>query len=866
MRDGTSCTIHRPTLPDLVLRLLGHRVRSLALSGDHIELAGAKPRALSLMELAGPPRHERAMGLATICLQLRDGSLIRAAGYRQRDAAGFVAAAIEARRQALTRTFDAVSSELSTLADVVERLATPRRYAAACLLQPFLERAQALIAHLPTPLPDDPLPAEIYRSYCNVARFMQTPMALREDAIIRFLATEQDEMRAFFDTIEARPLTLEQRRAVMTDEDATLVLAGAGSGKTSVIVAKTAYLIARGIRTPDEILLLAFGKSAAAEMAHRIKQKCGATVEARTFHALGFDIIRTVEGQGPALAPEASDDRQLRTLLHTILRDKLLAEPGPRELALRWFTEFHRTYKSAWDFATEAEYRQYMETHELRTLQGERVRSHEELIIANWLYVNGIAYDYEPPYEHSLPNSSQRGYRPDFRLQESGVYIEHFGVRKTPGPDGKVRLNTAPHIDCAAYLESMAWKRDLHRRYGTTLIETYSYENVEGHLLQSLEKKLVPYATPRPIPSAHLIEQLATSGQLEAFTQTLATFLRHFKSSGLNLAQCRAHAGTAADAPRQLAFLDLFALFLDAYERHLDGRIDFEDMIHRAIDHVRQGRYRSPYRHILVDEFQDISDGRAQLLLALKAQHADARLFAVGDDWQSIYRFAGSDIHLMRNFARVFGGTFAGRDGVHRTVDLGRTFRSVDKIAHAARRFVLQNPAQIEKQVEPAGTSDGPAIRLLCYRPAEAEQALRQALQDVQCRTAGAGRSSVLLLGRYQFVRPPNLATLQTDFPDLNIHFRTIHAAKGLEADHVIILRVTSGRMGLPSEIIDDSLLDMVLPEAEPFEHAEERRLFYVALTRARTNVIILADREAPSVFVRELAADPRYGIVALTE
>ena len=551
MPDGTSCTIHRPTLPDLVLRLLGHHLRSLTLSGDHIELGSPKPRVLDFSDVAGPPKLERTLGLTTVCLPLRDGSLIRAPGFRQHDAEHFVAAAVEARRQVLTRTFDAVSSELGVLADAVERLATPRRYPAACLLQPFLERAQALIAHLPAPLPDDPLPAEVYRSYCEVARFVQTPTALRENAIVRFLAAEHDEMRVFFDTIEARPLTLEQRQAVMSDEDATLVLAGAGSGKTSVIVAKTAYLIARGIRTPDEILLLAFGKSAAAEMATRIKLKCGAAVEACTFHALGLDIIRTVEGQGPALAPEASDDRQLRTLLHTILRDKLLAEPGSRELVLRWFTEFHRTYKGAWDFATEAEYRQYMETHELRTLQGERVRSHEELIIANWLYVNGIAYDYEPRYEHDLPNSSRRGYRPDFRLKESDVYIEHFGVRKARGPDGKVLLATAPHIDCADYLDSMAWKRDLHKRYGTTLIETYSYENVERHLLQSLEKKLAPYATPRPIASAELIAQLATSGQLEAFTQTLATFLRHFKSAGLNMAQCRAHAGTAADGPRQ---------------------------------------------------------------------------------------------------------------------------------------------------------------------------------------------------------------------------------------------------------------------------------------------------------------------------
>ena len=571
-----------------------------------------------------------------------------------------------------------------------------------------------------------------------------------------------------------------------------------------------------------------------------------------------------MEGQGPALAPETTDDPKLRALLKTILRDDILTQTGSREQILRWFAEFHRTYKSAWDFATDAEYRQYMETHELRTLQGERVRSHEELIIANWLCVNGIAYEYEPRYEHHLPNSAQRGYRPDFRLKQSGVYIEHFGVRKERGLKGAVHLTTASHIDCAAYLESMAWKRELHKRHGTTLIETFSYENVEGHLLESLMKKLAPYGTPRPIPAAALIEQIAASGQLDALIQTLATFLRHFKSSGLTMAQCRAHAEATTDAPRQLAFLDLFKVFLDAYQRHLGGRIDFEDMIRRATDHVQHGRYRSPYRHILVDEFQDISDGRAQLLIALKGQHPDARIFAVGDDRQSIYRFAGSDIHLMRNFARVFGGTFAGDSGVHSTVDLGRTFRSVDRIALAARRFVLQTPAQIEKQVHPAASSDRPAIKLLRYQPAQAEKALQHALDEVRHVTPENSRASVLLLGRYQFVRPPNLAAVQTAFPDLDIHFRTVHAAKGLEADHVIILRVTSGRMGFPSEIVDDSLLDMVLPEAEPFEHAEERRLFYVALTRARKGVIILADAENPSSFAQELAGDADYGVVEL--
>ena len=135
-------------------------------------------------------------------------------------------------------------------------------------------------------------------------------------------------------------------------------------------------------------------------------------------------------------------------------------------------------------------------------------------------------------------------------------------------------------------------------------------------------------------------------------------------------------------------------------------------MIARATDHVQTCRYRSPYRHLLVDELQDLSSGRAELLLALKAQQPDAHIFAVGDDWQSIYRFAGADIHLMRNFGSLFGGNLAGQSGVHSTVDLGRTFRSVDKIALPARSFVLKNPVQIAKRTIPAGVTTAPAIKV----------------------------------------------------------------------------------------------------------------------------------------------------------
>jgi DNA helicase IV len=264
-----------------------------------------------------------------------------------------------------------------------------------------------------------------------------------------------------------------------------------------------------------------------------------------------------------------------------------------------------------------------------------------------------------------------------------------------------------------------------------------------------------------------------------------------------------------------------------------------------------------------VDEFQDISQSRARLLMALKAQHPDVRVFAVGDDWQSIFRFAGSDIHLIRNFGQEFGGTFDGEVGVHRTVDLGRTFRSVDQIAFAARTFVLRNPAQIQKQIVPAGTATEPAIRIVTVPKGEDETKLFDVLAAMSATvTPEAKSATVLLLGRYSFVEP-DLQHLKRRFSRLKISFKTIHSSKGLEADHVILLNADRGRTGFPSEIVDDPLLSLVTPEEETFQHAEERRVMYVAMTRARHTLTLLASNARPSSFVTDLKNNPAYGIAA---
>lgn len=841
----------------------GHNTRCLKLSAAGVTaLTDNRPNhKITFMDMVAPAKLKTGRTFACVIITPRTGRKVKLVGVPHAAARKFTEALNTAWRKAAQTQLDKHAKAIEHISKALDRLDNPRRYPSACLLHPFVKMAQPL-AEL-APLPEAAIGAEQQAKLAAIKMFYQNPQKIRDTAIEQFIAGELEQMTTFFDTIESNPLTPEQRLAVVTDEDATLVLAAAGSGKTSVIVAKAAYLIERKIRAPDEILLMCFARDAATEMTERINERCGAPVDSRTFHSLAHTIIAQVEGNASSLAAHASDEAGYVALLREIiLRAAKLADTAT--LLLDWFCDFYRPYKSDLDFNSLGEYYAYVKEQELRTLGGELVKSFEELEIANWLYRNGIAYEYEPDYEHPLPDSGRGTYTPDFRLTNSGVYIEHFGVRKQTDSKGRERLTTAPYVPREDYLAGMEWKRETHKTHGTILIETYSYEKTEGRLIRNLAERLAEYETFAPIPPERVFDRLDKMGEIDSFTGLLGTFLKHFKGAGMTIAQCRQRNRDLGFGARGGAFLKIFKIVFSEYQARLDSeqKIDFEDMILRATDYIKDGKYKSPFRHILVDEFQDISKSRAALLRALQACHAQARIFAVGDDWQSIYRFAGSDVQLMSNFGAEFGGVFGDAHGVHQTIDLGRTFRSVDKIALPARRFVLENPAQIRKEVKTLDTTDTPSIFVVHSEWEASDAALDGRLKNIA--DAMGGRGKVLLLGRYRYMRPKHLGAICKRYPRLDIEFKTIHGSKGLEADHVIILGANSGRGGLPSEIVDDPLLNLVLPTPELFSHAEERRVFYVALTRARRGVTILALKNRPSSFVTELLGHPDYGVIEI--
>lgn len=852
----------RPLL-GLLVNPFGSTARALEMEGEHLRVVRrGKVELLPLETLQEPPSVRKGTFGSTVVVpsSVNGNAVLRAAQHAKALAftedvkaawSNFNLAALQREAERFERIFTGVVA-----------LSEPTRYPAACTLTALLDEARAIDSKLLSKLPAEAIGPEMAARIALIRDFLADPRGARTAAISKFVEAELERWSEFFDTIESNPLTPEQRLSVVVDEDATLVLAGAGSGKTSVITAKAAHLVKAGIRLPEEILLLAFAKNAAEEMSERVEARSGVPIVARTFHAIAYDIIGVVEGSKPALAEHATDDLAFTALIKEILRDLVHTLTGVSKAIVSWFAHFLVEPKTEWDFKTKHEFYTHLEQQDLRTLQGEQVKSYEELQIANWLYENGIDYEYEPVYEHKIPETGRRDYQPDFRLIESGVYIEHFGVRRQIMADGSERLSTAPFVDRDQYLAGMEWKRTVHAEHETTLVETYSYERQEGRLLTSLAEKLAPFITLQPRPLETIYDRVVEMQQVDAFSQLLGTFLRKFKSGGYSVSDCQVRSEQLNLGKRANAFLEVFAPVFDEYQKRLEGRIDFEDMILRAAHYTESGKYVSPFRHILVDEFQDISQSRARLVKALKAQHPDVRLFAVGDDWQSIFRFAGSDIHLMRHFGQEFGGAFDGETGIHRSVDLGRTFRSVDQIAFAARTFVLQNPAQIPKQIVPAGTASKPAISIVVTARDDGEKKLLNVLGDVSQAGDDAKKPSVLLLGRYRFLEP-DVRSLRRRFPNLDIKFKTIHASKGLEADHVVLLNADSGRLGFPSEIVDDPLLDLVSPEAEGFPNAEERRVMYVAMTRARHTLTILSSNSRPSSFVTELKKNPAYGIAA---
>jgi DNA helicase IV len=673
----------------------------------------------------------------------------------------------------------------------------------------------------------------------------------------RFVTAEIERCKEFFHGVEKTPLTTEQRIASVVLEDSNLLLAAAGSGKTSTIVGKIGYALLTKQYAPSDILVLAFNSDAAAELDERINARLtsqlpdGVRINAKTFHALGLEIMAAVTGEKPSVANSAEGrGAPDNAFVVGLVRQCIRSDPAFAADWVMFRTICSEPARNPAEFESLDDWNAFVLAHGdnrngksgFLTIQGEIVKSQGELAIANWLYVNGVEYEYERPYEYDTADVHRRQYRPDFYFPAIKTYLEHYALDRNGRP---------PAAFGTKYLESMQWKAQLHAAKATALITTTFSEFVSGELFPKLETELrtrgQPFA-PRPI---NVVLKGLNQLQRANFSSFLRTAMKHAKSNEVDEATLLSRADSSPEPFRARVFVRILWKLMLAYDTRLRQRaeIDFEDMIIQATHDVETNRYCHNFKLILVDECQDMSQARAQLIKALLRQIPDCKLFAVGDDWQSIYRFAGSDIDVITQFAKHFGVTA--------TNLLTQTFRSNQGITDIAAAFVQKNPSQMTKRVQAHDSTSEDAVVVRWYTtPEDMDRVCRGSLAEIAKMAPPGDRRSVFLLARYRFQRPPALNDWQTVFPMLDITFRTAHSSKGLEADYVIVLGLHTGSYAFPSEISDDPLLQLVMPQAESFPNAEERRLFYVAMTRARHGVYLLGNRHSPSAFLTELVND----------
>ncbi|UQV23697.1 DNA helicase IV [Vibrio sp. J383] len=502
----------------------------------------------------------------------------------------------------------------------------------------------------------------------------------------QWLETERQNWEVLFAQCESSPLNLSQQYAVLMNDDHNLILAGAGSGKTSVLTARVAYLLQSHQAQAEELLLLAFGREAAEEMKQRLNSKIGLSaekVQVSTFHQLGLKILNQVEPERVVISPLALDDNQ----------------------------------RQAWCI-------DWLKKHWMTPTNFKRWQKH----LSKW----PIAY---------LTGDDELG----------------------------------SHV---SNLKLIGW----------------------------LEKQL---------------EQL--------------------NASGLSKKEVQQQLIDHRDYTRLNSELSLCWPCVTAWQKELkeQNHIDFSIMISRATQYVEKGKFISPWKFIMIDEYQDISPDRLALVEALcnqsKAQH-QASIFAVGDDWQSIYQFAGADVDLTTGFKDRFESST-----IHH---LDTTYRFNNQLGAVANRFVQENPIQIPKELNSFKQQKQKAV----YSAPSKE--VEKILDQLNRQSKGKTNKSVLLLGRNHYHKPELLEDWKKIFTSIDIKFMTCHGSKGKEADFVIILCVDEGQFPTKKKQLH---IDGALTESsDAFPYAEERRLFYVAMTRAKEKVWITHSGDG-SGFVQEL-------------
>lgn len=685
----------------------------------------------------------------------------------------------------------------------------------------------------------------------------------------------------------------EQRRAILNEEDYSLIIAGAGAGKTTTMAAKVKYLIEKCNINPEKIAVISYTNKATEELEDKIKYGFNLPVNIMTFHSLGIKIIRKVFNN--PISPIS--EKEQKEIIIDFVKEVLFKN---QDLLVKFISTFNKyNFNSGKMFAKgfvdnfqkfnsfEAyfinykmrkqeqnknnlediiSYRteSYLKTPIPTTLKNEKMRSIGEAKIANFLFTHGIDYKYEEPYPEKVDEENSV-YHPDFTIMVNDIplYIEYYGL-STMYVNG-----TLSKKDELKYNDIRKNKRSFHDLKRNNFIELDYKKQENGEVvdyLKDLEKQLLIHGVQlKPISNTQIYDQILNNN-MEAeffrFVDVMLDLIQIVKSHPRRedyKTVIKDYIITLDEEPlvkkEYFEEAELFRIVYDYYiSKLLPARVDFADMIFYANKYMKNIADILDYEYIIIDEYQDISLDRYYFARNL-SMLSNAKVISVGDDWQTIFSFAGSRIDLFLKYNNLFPGA--------KNLFINNTYRSSQELIDKAGNFIMRNPLQIKKNLYSSKNLNNP-IKFYKYSSFNQYDVLRYIIHSIHQTNP---KHHILILARKNkhitrmfesgyFTEGIGTRVVSNDCPNCIIDAMSVHSAKGLGADQVIILNVSN--KDFPCEDKDFFWLkNLFKPKQfnENYPFAEDRRIFYVALTRTKNDVYLLVPENINdrSPFISEL-------------
>ena len=682
----------------------------------------------------------------------------------------------------------------------------------------------------------------------------------------------------------------EQAAAIGAVEGHVQVVARAGSGKTTTLVSRALFLQEHCGVSPDEMLLLAFNRKAAGEMRNRLASYLqDSTPHAMTFHALAYAMVRPGEILFDEVDGEQHQSRAIQEVIDGYLRDRSCHNyyNKIRDLMMEYFRgDWERIVLGGYDLTPEKMLR-YRRSLPRESLNGKYFKSFGEKVIADFLFEHDINYSYMRDY-----SSNDVNYRPDFTHftgDDCGVVIECFG------PEGSPDYDPMTDEKCSYWGIKPNW-----RLFGYFLhdLRRDGVEDVYASLKQQLEDCGIPC---NRLSEAEIWNKIKDRA-IDRFTEVTVGFIRRCRKLCLTPEQLSEKVSERVKNPDcndvERNFLNLAQEFYKSYLKHLEatGQDDFDGLMQEAAKRVTTGETEFCYksgtgdqkrtrigdlermRYVFIDEYQDFSELFYRLMQAVQKQNPNVHFFCVGDDWQAIYGFAGADLRFFKNFSQVFQDAHklhvaTNYRSAKAIVDIGNALMAERDTPARAHKSITGNtviaelgtfePTPREKEANPGDNFTPAVLRLV-----------NKSIKEDKNVVLLSRKNSLPWYVNYNNQENPSIESgldrflelVRARFPDElaeKITISTVHKYKGLQSDVVIVLDAISGCYPL---IHPDLIFTRIFGDSVETVVAEERRLFYVALTRAVEDLFILTDEGNFSPFLSDLERNGKLSRLEWTE